>query len=79
MDLPAKSSRLALGAPILSERLDVTDRVLGAEITAPPYRQYFFLGLVAYQEEAPFQRSLLTIFRNWSSSRSLAKINDALA
>ena len=79
MDLPAKSSRLALGAPILSERLDVTDRELGAEITDPPYRQYFFLGLVAYQEEAPFQHSLLTIFRNWASSRSLAKINDALA
>ena len=42
MDLPAKSSRLELGKTILSERLDVTDRELGAEITDPPYRQYFF-------------------------------------
>jgi hypothetical protein len=41
MGSPAKSSRLALGALILKERLGVTDRELVEQIAENPYLQYF--------------------------------------
>ena len=75
---PAKSSRLALGALILKERLGVTDRELVAQIAENPYLQYFW-GLMAYQDEAPFHHSLLTTFRKRFPGDSLEKINEAIA
>jgi transposase, IS5 family len=75
---PAKSSRLALGALILKERLGVTDRELVAQIAENPYLQYF-LGLTAYQHEAPFHHSLLTTFRKRFTHDSLGAINEAIA
>ena len=78
MGSPAKSARLALGALILKERLGVTDRELVAQIAENPYLQYF-LGLMAYQDEAPFHHSLLTTFRKRFTHASLEKINDAIA
>ena len=78
MGSPAKSSRLALGALILKERLGVTDRELVEQIAENPYLQYF-LGLMAYQEEAPFHHSLLTTFRKRFTHESLGEINEAIA
>jgi IS5 family transposase len=78
MGSPAKSSRLALGALILKERLGVTDRELVEQIAENPYLQYF-LGLMAYQSEAPFHHSLLTTFRKRFTHDSLGTINEAIA
>ena len=75
---PAKSSRLALGALILKERLGVTDRELVEQIAENPYLQYF-LGLTAYQDEAPFHHSLLTTFRKRFTHESVGTINEAIA
>jgi hypothetical protein len=75
---PAKSSRMALGALILKERLGVTDRELVEQITENPYLQYF-LGLMAYQDKAPFHPSLLTTFRKRFTHDSLGAINEAIA
>jgi len=75
---PAKSSRLALGALILKERLGVTDRELVEQIAENPYLQYF-LGLTTYQDEAPFHHSLLTTFRKRFTHDSLEEINEAIA
>ena len=75
---PAQSSRLALGALILKERLGVTDRELVAQIAENPYLQYF-LGFMAYQAEAPFHHSLLTTFRKRFTQGSLRDINEAIA
>ena len=75
---PAKSSRLALGALIFKERLGVTDRELVAQIAENPYLQYF-LGLMTYQDEAPFHHSLLTTFRKRFPDESRETINEALA
>ena len=75
---PAKSSRLALGALILQERLGVTDRELVEQIAENPYLQYF-LGLTAYQHKAPFHHSLLTTFRKRFTHESLETINEAIA
>jgi transposase, IS5 family len=78
MGSPAKSSRLALGALILKERLGVTDRELVDQIAENPYLQYF-LGLTTYQTEAPFHHSLLTTFRKRFAHDSLGTINEAIA
>jgi hypothetical protein len=78
MGSPAKASRLALGALILKERLGVTDRELVEQIVENPYLQYF-LGLMAYQDEAPFHHSLLTTFRKRFTHDSLGTINEAIA
>ena len=78
MGSPAKSSRLALGALILKERLGVTDRELVEQIAENPYLQYF-LGLTTYQHEAPFHHSLLTTFRKRFTHASLGTINEAIA
>jgi len=75
---PAKSSRMALGSLILKERLGVTDRELVEQIAENPYLQYF-LGLMAYQDEAPFHHSLLTTFRKRFTHDSLGAINEAIA
>ena len=75
---PAKSSRLALGALIVKERLGVTDRELVEQIAENPYLQYF-LGLMEYQHEAPFHHSLLTTFRKRFTHDSLGAINEAIA
>jgi transposase, IS5 family len=40
MGSPAKSSRLALGALIIQERLGVTDRELVEQLAENPYLQY---------------------------------------
>ncbi len=74
---PAKSSRVAFGALIFKERLGVTDRELVAQIAENPYLQYF-LGLLAYHEEAPFHHSLLPTFRKRFSHDSLEQINEAI-
>ena len=78
MGSPAKSSRLALGALILQERLGVTDRELVEQLAENPYLQYF-VGLMAYQAEAPFHHSLLTTFRKRFRHDSLVHINEAIA
>ena len=75
---PAKSSRIALGALIIKERLGVTDRELVEQIAENPYLQYF-LGLTVYQAEAPFHHSLLTTFRKRFTHESLGAINEAIA
>lgn len=67
MGSSAKSSRLALAAPILKERLGVTNCALVEQIAENPYWQYF-LGLMAYQVEAPFHHSVLTTTRPWETA-----------
>ncbi len=58
---PAKSLRMALGALIIKEKLQVSDRELVEQIKENPYLQYF-IGLEGYKDEAPFDPSLLYSF-----------------
>lgn len=58
MGAPAKPFRMALGALIIKERLGISDRETVEQIRENPYLQYF-LGLTSYQEEAPFEASIL--------------------
>ena len=59
---PAKSSRMALGALIIKEKLGISDRETVEQIRENPYLQYF-IGLNSYRNEAPFEASMLVHFR----------------
>lgn len=74
---PAKPARMALGALLIKERLGVSDRETVEQISENPYLQYF-LGLMEYQDTAPFDHSMLTHFRKRFDKEMLAEINDSI-
>ncbi|GMA63778.1 hypothetical protein GCM10025859_42180 [Alicyclobacillus fastidiosus] len=66
---------MALGALIIQEREGFSDRHLVQHITENPYLQYF-IGLPAYQEEPPFDPSLLTHFRKRLGPDVINQVNE---
>jgi len=56
------SLRMGLGALIIQERMQLTDRETVESITENPYMQYF-IGLTGFQKEPPFHHSMMTHFR----------------
>lgn len=74
---PAKSARMALGALLIKERLNLTDRETVEQITENPYLQCF-LGLMEYQDEPPFDPSMMTHFRKRFDKDILAEINESI-
>ena len=74
---PAKSFRVALGALIIKERLGTSDRETVEQIRENPYLQYF-LGFHEYRDEAPFDSSMLTHFRQRLGMEILVEVNEAL-
>ena len=73
----AKPCRMVLGALILQCRMGYTDRELVNQITQNPYYQ-FFIGLEAFQHEAPFVPSLLVEWRKRIDLPLVIKANDML-
>ncbi|AFY94089.1 Transposase domain (DUF772) [Chamaesiphon minutus PCC 6605] len=71
---PAKSSRMALGALIIKEKLGISDRETVEQIRENPYLQYF-IGLRSYRNEAPFEASMLGHFRQRLETDLVNKIN----
>jgi hypothetical protein len=53
---------MALGALIIKEKLRISDRETVEQIKENPYLQYF-LGMLSYSNEAPFDVSLMVYFR----------------
>jgi hypothetical protein len=74
---PAKSARMALGALLIKERLDVSDRETVEQIKENPYFQYF-LGLMEYQDATPFDHSMMTHFRKRFDKDILSDINESI-
>ncbi len=72
---PAKSLRMALGALIIKEKLQISDRELVEQIKENPYLQYF-IGLEGYKDEAPFDPSLLVHFRKRLDGDLINKANE---
>ena len=58
----AKPCRMVLGSLIIQLRMGYTDRDLVDQICQNPYYQYF-IGLPAFQHQAPFARTLLVEWR----------------
>lgn len=74
---PAKTFRMALGALIIKEKLGTSDEETVEQIRENPYLQYF-LGLSEYQEEAPFDPSMLVHFRKRISLELVGEVNEAV-
>lgn len=71
---PAKSSRMALGALIIKEKLGISDRETVEQIRENPYLQYF-IGLKSYRNEPLFEASMLVHFRQRLEIDLVNKIN----
>lgn len=74
---PVKSLRMALGSLIIQKQYNLSDRELVQQITENPYYQYF-IGLNAYQQEAPYAPSLLVEFRRRLTDEILGQINEMI-
>ena len=73
----AKPFRMALGSLIIQQKLGFSDRELVEEITENPYLQYF-IGLPGYQQERPFDPSMMTLFRKRMRVDVTKVINEAV-
>lgn len=74
---PAKSSRVALGALIIKERLATTDRETVEQVRENPYLQYF-LGFAGYTDKEPFHHTSMVHFRKRFDKETLAQINELI-
>lgn len=73
----AFSVRMALGALYIQQRKGLSDRDTVEEITENPYLQYF-IGLPEFQEEAPFNPSMMTHFRKRLDADMINQLNEAI-
>ena len=73
----AKTSRVALGALIIKERLRLTDRETVHQIQENPYLQ-FFLGFPGYTDKEPFHHTSMVHFRKRFDKETLAQINELI-
>jgi len=74
---PALSVRMALGSLIIKEKLGLSDQETVDQIKENPYLQYF-IGLERYQNEAPFDASMLTWFRKRIEYSDLDTVQEKL-
>ncbi len=77
MRAPVKSFRMALGALIIKEKLEISDRETVQQIRENPYLQYF-IGQSSYSNELPFDPSLLVHFRQQISPNLINKVNERM-
>lgn len=74
---PAKSFRMALGSLIIKEKLGTSDIETVEQIRENPYLQYF-IGLLSYNNESPFDPSMLSHFRQRIGIDMVNKINELM-
>ncbi len=70
----AKPFRMALGALIIKEKLGISDRETIEQIRENPYLQYF-LGMPSYNNNTPFDASLMVYFRERINQDMVNKVN----
>jgi IS5 family transposase len=71
------SLRMGLGALIIQERMQLTDRETLESISENPYMQYF-IGLAGFKLKPPFHHSMMTHFRKRLTD-VLAELNEIVA
>ncbi len=74
---PAKSLRMALGALIIKEKLQISDREVVDQIRETPYLQYF-IGLEGYKDKEPFDPSLMVHFRKRLDGQLIQNANEII-
>lgn len=77
MGSPAKQFRMALGALIIKEKLNISDEETVEQIRENPYLQYF-IGLEEYQNKAPFDPSMMTYFRKRIKLEMVLALNEKI-
>jgi hypothetical protein len=75
MGAPAKPFRMALGAELIKRKLDITDEEVVEQLRENPYLQYF-VGMEGYRNEAPFDASMMTHFRERLNLDLLGRVNE---
>ena len=68
---------MALGALIIKEKLQISDREVVEQIRETPYLQYF-VGMEGYTDEAPFDPSMMVHFRKRLDGELIQKANEIL-
>jgi hypothetical protein len=74
---PAKPFRMALGALIIQQKLNITDRETVEQIQENLYLQYF-IGLGEFSNKIPFNSSMMVHFRKRIDSEIVNKINKTI-
>ncbi len=74
---PALTARMAFGALVIKEELNISDRETVEQILENPYLQ-FFVGLEGFQTDAPFDASMMVHFRKRFPVESMNRINEAM-
>lgn len=77
MGSPAINARIALGSLIVKAKLGLTDRETVEQIQENPYIQYF-LGYESFQDEEPFDPSMMVHFRKRFSLDEVGEINEMI-
>jgi transposase, IS5 family len=68
---------MALGALIIKEKLGTSDRETVEQIRENPYLQYF-IGKLAYSNQAPFDPSMLVHFRERVDMNLVNRLNQKI-
>ena len=71
----AKPVRMALGSHLIREKLGLSDRETVEMIKENPYMQ-FFIGLEGFEQQAPFDPSLMTWFRKRLTAEMIGEVNE---
>lgn len=71
----ALNVRVAMGALLIKEILNLSDRAVVDAVSENPYLQYF-LGFKHFQTEPPFNASLMTHFRKRLSQEVINRFNE---
>lgn len=74
---PAVESRIAFGALIIKQELNLSDEDTVAMIRENPHCQYF-LGMSEFTGHAPFDASKMVAFRKRFPPEAMAEINEAI-
>ena len=74
---PAIESRIAFGALIIKQELNLSDEDTVAMIQENPHCQYF-LGMSEFTDQTPFDASKLVAFRKRFTPEAMAEINEAI-
>lgn len=74
---PARPFRMALGALLIKERMNISDRETVLQIQENPYLQ-FFIGIERFEKDPPFDASMMTHFRKRITNDMLQEINEQI-
>ena len=73
----ALKAQIALGALIIKERLNISDRETVEQIQENPYLQYF-IGFEEFSDKLPFDASSMVHFRKRFTAEIIQQINESL-